>query len=323
MTSPRVVAFGECMLELGRTVLGGKSWQLGVAGDSYNVAAYLRRLGADVAYMTALGTDQFSDDMRAVWAAETVDTALVVSHPKRIPGLYAITLDSAGERSFTYWRGQSAARAFFECSGASTALRAAGSADLLYISGITLSLFTEAERERVAMLAAGVQRRGGKVAFDTNYRVRGWDDTVTARRAIEGFARHADILLPTFSDDQALFADASPAACARRWLALAATGGGPGEVVVKLGEAGALVADGAGETPVAAEKVAAVRDTTGAGDAFNAAYLAARLAGLDPVAAARCGARLAARVVQHSGAIIDRMAMPIHILPAGCAPWVK
>ena len=45
-----------------------------------------------------------------------------------------------------------------------------------------------------------------------------------------------------------------------------------------------------------------------AGDSFNAAYLAARLAGADPLAAARAGHRLAGVVIQHRGAIVPREA---------------
>jgi 2-dehydro-3-deoxygluconokinase len=58
-----------------------------------------------------------------------------------------------------------------------------------------------------------------------------------------------------------------------------------------------------------------VVDTTAAGDSFAAAYLAARLAGVDSTAAARAGHQLARTVVQHPGAIIPRAAMPDAILP--------
>jgi 2-dehydro-3-deoxygluconokinase len=70
-----------------------------------------------------------------------------------------------------------------------------------------------------------------------------------------------------------------------------------------------VLADGV-DQEVAAEPVDDVVDTTAAGDSFAAAYLAARLNGVDPVTAAKAGHRLAGAVVRHRGAIIPRSAMP-------------
>src|SRR5690606_32212590 len=84
---------------------------------------------------------------------------------------------------------------------------------------------------------------------------------------------------------------------------------GVSEVAVKLGAKGALVGRDGALWRVAAEKVEAV-DTTAAGDGFNAGYLAARLSGVEPEVAAKAGARLAAVVVRHRGALIPREAMP-------------
>jgi 2-dehydro-3-deoxygluconokinase len=307
----QIVCFGECMVELSRTLLGGQSWHLGYAGDSYNVAVYLARLGQNVTYMTALGDDEFSSEMRAEWARENVGADLTLTHKDRIVGLYAIRVDDQGERSFTYWRGESAARAFFECSGAGTALAQASKARLLYVSGITLSLFTEGERARIYRLAEDVRHAGGWVAFDTNFRPKGWSDAMTARRAIEGFGRLANIALPTLEDDVALFGDQSAEACAARWLRLGVT-----EVAVKMGGDGCHVATRDEQRRIAGQAVPNVRDTTGAGDSFNAGYLAARLAGHNPTVAAETGNKLAAVVVQHPGAILPRAVMPGRIMPA-------
>jgi 2-dehydro-3-deoxygluconokinase len=176
---------------------------------------------------------------------------------------------------------------------------------VLYLSAITLSLFDEQDRARVVALASAVRRQGVRVAFDSNYRPRGWADAATAVRAIEGLAGEIDIALPTFSDDAVLFGDRDPAACAARWHGLGAS-----EVAVKLGEDGALVSSADGTAQVPAKAVADVADTTGAGDSFNAGYLAARQAGLAPREAAMAGCRLAAAVIRHPGAIIPPSAMP-------------
>ncbi|WP_332873765.1 PfkB family carbohydrate kinase [Aurantimonas marina] len=118
-------------------------------------------------------------------------------------------------------------------------------------------------------------------------------------RAIEAAASAATICLPSFPDVEAAFDDASPAATAERYLGL-----GAGEVVVKDGRDPALVAYADKRQDVAAETVTQPLDTTGAGDSFSAAYLAARLSGLPPVEAARKGHALAAQVVRHYGALM-------------------
>ena len=75
-----------------------------------------------------------------------------------------------------------------------------------------------------------------------------------------------------------------------------------------------MTADGVDEV-VAAQPVARVVDTTAAGDSFAAAYLANRLAGAGPAAAARAGHALAGVVVGHPGALIPRSAMPASLRP--------
>ena len=286
---------------------------MGHGGDSYNVAAYMNRLGCDATYVTALGLDAFSADVRAAFAEEGLDTRHVLTHPVRTVGLYAIRLDAHGERSFTYWRGESAARALFDCPGAAEAIADARTGDCLYVSGITLSLFGSAGRMELEQAAAAVRGNGGIVAFDTNYRPRNWAGVEAARTAMTDFARHASILLPTLDDDRALFGDRDAPACAARWHDL-----GVGEVVVKLGREGAYISAGGGGTRLRPPDVVEARDTTGAGDSFNAAYLAARLAGHSPDEAARRGNVLAGVVVRHPGAIISKRLMPLQSSsPAG------
>jgi 2-dehydro-3-deoxygluconokinase len=291
------VAIGECMLELVRTDAG---WQLSHAGDTFNTAITLRRLGVPVAYLTALGTDPFSLEMRAAWQREGIDISMVLTDPTRLPGLYAIRTDAEGERSFYYWRERSAARRLFELPGVDDAVERIRASRLLYLSGITLSLFQQPQRERLVEIARGVRVRGGQVVFDPNYRVAGWPDPGAARDAFEAMAAVASIVMPTFADESALFGDATPERTVLRYRQHGAE-----EVVVKLAARGCLAATRDHDEYVVPFSAVTAVDTAGAGDAFNAAYLAARLAGRSVLDAARAGNMLAGEVVRVPGAILS------------------
>ena len=289
---PDIVIVGEGMVELSGDSAGG--WRLGQGGDTMNSAIHLARLGRNVAYMTALGDDHFSHGLRERWAAEGIDTSLVLTDPGRHPGLYAITNDADGERHFTYWRGDSAARRLFALPGIGSAAAAAARADLLLFSMISLAILPPEGRVALFALAREVRRRGGRVAFDTNYRPALWPDAATARAVHRAALELADIGLPTIEDEIALTGAADDAAVLSAWRAA-----GVGEVVVKQGADGCTV-DGERIAPSA--RLAPV-DTSGAGDAFNAGYLHARLGGAAPADAARAGHRLAGWVVMNRGAV--------------------
>ncbi|MBC2670739.1 sugar kinase [Novosphingobium piscinae] len=291
----RVVLVGEAMLELSATAGG---WQLAYGGDTLNTAIHLARAGIDTAFLTALGDDPFSRDLIARWAAEGLDTSLMLTDPARHPGLYAISCDAAGERSFTYWRGESAARRLFACADSAAACARAEHCDLLGFSLISLAILPEEGRAALLALARAVRARGGQVAFDGNYRARLWPDAATARAARDAAIAVATIGLPTRDDEVLLGADPDPAAIAAHWRGL-----GCAETVVKLGGAGCRLPDG---TPCPPDEVLAPVDTSGAGDAFNGGYLAARLRGAAPVAAARQGHALAGWTIMRRGAIPPR-----------------
>lgn len=293
-----IVAVGECMLELRAD---GDHWRLGHGGDTFNTALYLARLGEDVAYLTAIGDDPFSAAMRAGWAAEGLRLDLVLTAPRRLPGLYAIRTDAAGERSFHYWREQAAVRDLFRLPGCADALERAAGARLLYTSGITLALFDASGRDALTALARRVRDAGGDVAFDPNYRPKAWSAPEAARAAIAAFAPLVTTVLPTFDDEAALHGDADPDATRARWRSAGAR-----DIVVKLGPAGCMLDDGRIVAPAAPLTPV---DTTGAGDAFNAGYLAARRRGVPAADAAVFANRLAGRVIGCRGAILPRRDM--------------
>ena len=295
--SPRIISIGEAMVELAPTDEPDR-FGMGFAGDTLNTAWYLRRaLPGDwrVDYLTAVGTDAVSARMLGFLAAAGIGTDHIVRMPDRTVGLYMIELKD-GERSFSYWRGQSAARRLAEdAARLDAALAGAG---VIYLSGITLAVLEGGGRDTLHAALRKARAAGSVVAFDPNLRPRLWPDGATMCKAVMEAAALADIILPSHEDEASHFADADLAATAARYA-----GAGAGLVIVKNGGGEILTLDhGAAATHVP-ETVEKVVDSTAAGDSFNAGFLAARLTGADLAASVRAGARLAAHVIGHRGAL--------------------
>jgi 2-dehydro-3-deoxygluconokinase len=324
----RIVCIGEAMLELTRD---GDGWRLGYGGDTLNTAIHLARASHDVAYLTAMGCDPLSAGLKADWAAEGLDASLILDHPTRSTGLYAISTDDKGERNFSYWRDTSAAREMFALPGIEAALAAADGADLVVYSLITLAILPPEVREKLFALCKRVRERGGKVAFDGNYRPRLWVSAEEARAARDLAIACADIGLPTLEDELSLsetpnrhaelvsasMPQTSNSSKVAAWTLKQVQGDDGGadgvnahwtslgcpETIVKLGADGARLPDG---TVLPPPEILHPIDTSGAGDAFNGGYLAARMDGASVQDAAMAGHKLAGWCVMRAGAIPAR-----------------
>lgn len=301
-SATKVASLGECMVEFSQGNDG--AFRRGFGGDTLNTALYLARLGVDTSYVTALGDDPLSEEMLTAWRSENIKTDLVIRAIGRLPGLYMIRRDARGERTFLYWRDRAPARDFFEQVDAAQLERLA-QFDWLYLSGISLSLYGDAGRARLRELLATTRKNGGKVAFDGNYRARGWSGAATARAAFTEMLPLIDLALPTFEDEQALFGDERLDQCIERYRT-----SGVNEIVIKRGPRGCVVVEGGDRVEVPPPKVVEPVDTTAAGDSFNAGYLAARIGGASPREAAVAGHRLAGAVILAPGAVIPRDLMP-------------
>lgn len=295
----RIVAIGECMGELSETGAPG-NLAMGFAGDTLNTAWYLRRLLPDdhlVDYVTAVGTDGLSDRLVDFLAGEGLGTNHIDRIAEKTIGLYYISLKD-GERSFTYWRNDSAARRL--ASDPRRLEAALEQADIAYWSGITLAILPSADRLTLLEALGRFAGRGGSVVFDPNLRPRLWDNTDTMRGWINRAIGVSDLCLPSYEDEAIHYGDSDPAATARRFR-----DGGAKRVVVKNGADSILISDASGNlTSVSPPKIDAVIDTTAAGDSFNAGFLAAELAGSTMPTAAFAGAELAGRVIGARGALV-------------------
>lgn len=305
-----VRAIGEAMVEL--APVGAGQYRRGFAGDTFNTAWHMAQwLGAaaEVGMITRVGQDALSDAFVAEMAADGMTLSGISRDLHRQMGLYMIQLDGA-ERSFHYWRETSAARHLAD-DGAALA-RALDGVGLAHLSGITLAILPPTARETLFSVLAAFRAAGGVVSFDPNIRPRLWGSQAEMRTTITRMLLGCDIALPSLDDERAHFGDADAGAVVARMAAL-----GLGEVVVKDGAGPVTFGDGGARTVFATPPLTGIVDTTGAGDAFNAGYLAARLMGEAVAGSIAAGQRMAAAVLAHHGARATKQA--VATLPAPVA----
>jgi 2-dehydro-3-deoxygluconokinase len=296
----RILAIGECMVEMAPTDVAG-TYKMGFAGDTMNTAWYLRRLlGTDhqVDYFSAVGTDSASDQMLDFLEGAGIGTDHIARSPNRTVGLYIIQLNE-GERSFSYWRGQSAARTLAQ--DGTLLENALMGADVAFFSGITVAILPKGDRDRFLAILAAFKAAGGTVVFDPNLRPKLWKSKEDMTSAIMQAAAVSSISLPSHEDEAEWFGDADSLATAARYAKAGAR-----TVLVKNGPAKILIHADNTVTTLSPEKIAAVVDTTAAGDSFNAGYLAAIVQGASEMEAAAAGAVLAGKVIRSRGALVAK-----------------
>lgn len=295
MTS--AICIGECMVEL-RPVDDGHL-KRGFAGDAYNTAVYLKRSAPDieVAFLTATGDESLSNAMVETWRGEGISDRLVFRIPGERPALYLIETNAKGDRKFHYWRSETPAKEWLRLLLAAGGAALLNKSDLVYVSGISLAILSYADRQAAVELLGTLKT---KVAFDPNIRPALWKSMDEARHTFEAMVKVASIVLPSRQDYQLMYGMDDPQAQIEFTATLTEA-----EIALTCDEDGCRlrVGDEIIALPTQAVKVV---DTSGAGNSFNGAYLAARLKGRDPRDAVKDGLALAAKVVAQPGAIIPK-----------------
>ena len=249
--------------------------------------------------MTRIGTEPLSDGLMALAKSENLYLDAIARDSQKNIGIYSVTTDAHGERSFHYWRNDSAARTLFTVEETALFLPAA---KIIYLSGISLAILTPAARERLfAALDDQRHKNGSLIAFDSNYRPTLWEDQKTAQHIMGRMWEMADIALPSIDDEMALFVEKTEEAVIERfakckWHAIAIKRGVRGPYAPQIDPA---------NLPEFAPAPHVI-DTTAAGDSFNGGYLAALLLGEDEASCLLAGHNLAAKVVGAAGAIMPK-----------------
>ncbi|EGI71380.1 2-dehydro-3-deoxygluconate kinase [Pseudoalteromonas distincta] len=302
---------GECMVEL--RAMSAATLHQSFAGDVYNSAVYLKRCFPQVttSVVTALGQDNLSKKMLERFESEQINTQLVFAHDTKVPGMYYIETDEHGERSFIYWRNDSAAKKVVDFLDAD-ALEQLSQGDMFFFSGISLAIIEESAREDFWKVVKQLKDAGVKIVFDPNYRARLWNSVEETKEQYHLAFTFADITLPGVEDLTTLYDVHSVEAVVEYLKPYQIE-----EIVVKNGPESVVTKEGDTLQSHTIIPVTNVVDTTSAGDAFNGVYLGARLSDKSISSAVQLSAKAAGTVIQQPGAIAPKDIFQLAMAEAG------
>lgn len=289
-----ILALGECMAEFTRGK--GGAWNMTFAGDAYNTLVYAARLGMKSGFITCLGDDALAMDMDAAWDKEKIATTNVKTLKNGRTGLYLVSTDKTGERTFDYYRGGSAASQTLATIAVEKIIAAALKSNVFYFTGVTMAVMREHD-----VLVEVLDAISGKtaIAFDMNYRASLWASRREFRDAVRMVSPYLSYLFMSESDLQGMGTTVPLPRALEHYMKHGTT------CIVKCGADGAKYFD-QGRLQHALIKPIKPVDTTGAGDAFNAGVISGLLLGKSLGEAVALGNSVAAVVVRYRGAIVDR-----------------
>ncbi len=278
-----VVTLGEAMIQMTPRQSGmlrhARRFERYVGGAEANVAIGLARLGHRTGWVSRVGADEFGACVRDTIRGEGVDTSRVIEDAEAQTGIYFKEHRRADLTRVHYYREGSAASRLAPSDLDPNYL---GQAEYLHLSGITPALSDSCldatwEALRIA------DEHDVAVSLDPNIRRKLWSEA-EARSTLREMIPHVHTVMTGLGEAALLTGQQGPEVAARALHEM-----GPSEVVVRLGEEGALGVgeDGAVERRSAIE-VEAV-DVVGAGDAFTAGYLSGQLRGWDVGASLELG----------------------------------
>lgn len=271
-----------------------------IAGADLNVAIGLARLCFKVGWMSRVGQDSFGRYVLDTLAREGIDASRVSVDARYPTGFQLKSRQTdGGDPSIEYFRkGSAASHLSLDDYAADYVLGARH----LHLTGVAPAI-SPSSHELAFHLAREMREAGRTISFDPNLRPTLWPSREAMVSSLNRLATLADWVLPGIGEGLVLTGFDRPEDIARVYLEAGARG-----VIVKLGARGAYFQTAERSGYVAAEPVAHVVDTVGAGDGFAVGVISALLEGRDLRDAVVRGNRIGALAIQ---AIGDSEGLPL------------
>ncbi len=262
-----LIGIGECLAEF--SDIGSGQYQIGYSGDVLNALSAAGRLGLSTGLISALGNDPFVSGLRHILDLERIDLTHAPILEDKPNGVYFLSIDAMGLPTFHFLRKNSAAREMFNCQSLLSLIEYVRSSRALLFSSIPLAIIKD--QDKLFELLRAV--KGETIlAFDLNIRRALWDDPNELIALLAELAPLIDVLFITNEDDTILFGSRHASEAVADYAAR-----GFRQVVLRRGGLPTLVSSDGESFEVPVPHVANIIDTTGAGDAFDAGYIAAML----------------------------------------------
>ena len=182
---------------------------LNFGGDTFNAAVYFSRLTKkefNTFYFTGLGQDHLSKMMVKRFKNENLKTELIQIIKDKSPGLYSIQTDEKGNRSFSYWRNDSAAKKMIERCNLNKIDKFISDSELFYYTGISLGILKQKDQNKLIDLS----KKSKLTAFDFNYRNSFHGNKIKSQSLFKKSNLSSNINFISFDDIIEIFGKSDP-----------------------------------------------------------------------------------------------------------------
>jgi len=289
-----LIGIGECLIELYEDA--PNNFKQSIAGDVFNTLYYGARLGLKTGFISNFGSDKLTKKILEVMDREGIDRSCTSHDENKANGLYLIS-NQGDEPHYSFWRSDSAARRTLEAIDMKKLSTYISSAKYFHFSVIILAVLRE--RDKLISILRNLEEKP-IISFDTNVRKGLWENIESLRNFLEESSSLIDILFVSKNDDENIFGKRVAQSAVDFYAGL-----GYKTVILRQGAGNVLVRTSEETLRIPVFKDVAIVDTTAAGDAFNAGFIASRLRGESIANSVRTGNGCAAFVIGRKGALAE------------------